>query len=129
MKLSVHSFKKKKNLNERRGSVLLPSSHKDYRIYTELKRRHCCAISQGICTNRYDSPPPKKERKKKKGSAVSSLIRLTDFVKWDAASCDPFAQKALRAKDNVCNISVTLSVQSGAYSKCRSAHNLSLSVC
>lgn len=55
---------------------------------------------------------------KKGGSAVSSLIQLTDFVKWDAALRDLFAQKALHAKDNVCNISITLSFQSGAYSKC-----------
>lgn len=64
--------------------------------------------------------------KTKKGSAVSSLIRLTDFVKWDAALRDLFAQKALHAKDNMCNISITLSVESGAYSKCWSAHRLSL---
>lgn len=91
------------------------------------KMRNRCVISQGICTNRYDSPP------KKKGSAVSSLIRRTDFVKWDAALRDLFAQKALHAKDNECNISITLSVQSGAYSNCSSAHSLSvclfLSVC
>lgn len=91
------------------------------------KMRNCCVISLGICTGM--THPLKKTNKKKtwkKGSAVSSLIRLTDFVKWDAALRDLFAQKALHAKDNVCNISITLSVQSGAYSKCWSAHSLSV---
>lgn len=85
------------------------------------KMGNCCVMSQrGFVQTDITRPSPHK----KKGSAVSSLICLKDFVKWDAALCDLFTQKALHAKDNMCNMSITLSVKSGAYSKCQSAQSL-----
>lgn len=93
---------------------------KELCIYTELKRETAVWYHRGFG----QTDVTHLSKNKRKGSVVSSLICLTDFVKWDTALRDLFAQKALHAKDNVCNISITLSVESGTYSNCQSAHSL-----